>query len=231
MRALRALGASVLRLPAQSINANATFDWPAALAHRVDVDGWIFTSPAAVRHAQPLLLAGFGTSRSPVFAVGSGTARALRRHGVSVQAPSVRQDSEGLLALPLLAEAALRRVVVVTAPGGRGLIVDTLRERGTLVETWPVYQRQLVNWSSRSLRRIANASSPLLTLLSSDEALQHLATALPAPIWQHLAAGDWVASSDRLADRLREQGIASITVAASATAADLVHAALATRKR
>ena len=51
--------------------------------------------------------------------MGEGTARALQAHGVAeVHAPQ-RMDSEGLLALPVLADVRGLRIGLVTAPGGR----------------------------------------------------------------------------------------------------------------
>ena len=57
----------------------------------------IFTSPAAASHAAALLPL---QTTASVLAVGQGTARALRRHGVAAPLAPRRQDSEGLLELP-----------------------------------------------------------------------------------------------------------------------------------
>jgi uroporphyrinogen-III synthase len=77
-----------------------------------------------------------------VATVGPGSARALRRHGfAAVIAPAERYDSEGLLALPELQQAAGRRVLIFRGEGGRELLGDTLAARGAAVEYAQCYRR------------------------------------------------------------------------------------------
>lgn len=229
VRALRRHGAEVLRLPAQAVVADTDFDWTAAVARRGAVDAWVFTSPASVRYAAPLFAAGLGTV--PSYAVGAATAAALRRHGIPAVAPTRRQDSEGLLALPGLADVRDRHVVVVGAPGGRGLIASALRERGAHVEAWSVYRRERPHWRPAELAAIAAAAPPLLVLVSSADSIANLHTGLPPAVWQRLCAATWIASSERVAAALQAAGVAKFTIAASASHADLVTAAIESLKR
>ena len=53
-------------------------------------------------------------------------------------------DSEGLLALPVLADVHGLRIGLVTAPGGRGLIAAQLQAAGATIERADVYQRRLL---------------------------------------------------------------------------------------
>lgn len=229
VRALRQRGATVLRLPAQSVLANAAFDWPAALRRRSAMQAWIFTSPAAVAHARALIDAGL--DGQTLFAVGAATAAALRRHRLHAIAPLLRQDSEGLLALPGLADVDNRRIAIVGAPDGRGLIAATLRERGAEVDEWSVYRRGPAAWHASQLAAIDAAPNPLRVVLSSTQSLRNLRDHLPATTWQRLRDAGWIASSERLADALRESGACDIVVAASASGADLVAATLHSLKR
>ena len=224
---LRRHGAHVLGLPAQEIQADPDFDWTAALAEVDRVDDWVFTSPSAITHAQPLLKRGLPDGH--VFAVGSGTARALRRHGCTAIAPQRHHNSEAMLDLSELSEVNGRRIVIVTAPGGRGLIPSSLRERGAEVIEWPVYRRKAVVWSAQQLAALAAARDPLLTIISSAEALDILAATLPPALWQRLRDGRWIASSQRLQAALQQRGATRIDLAASALCADFVDAALALR--
>ena len=227
IRGLRRHGAQVLRLPAQAILANDQFNWPAALADCDRVDEWIFTSPSSVSHAKLLLERGL--TGSHVFAVGSGTALALRRHGCTAIAPDRHHNSEAMLDLSGLSEVNGRRIVIVTAPGGRGLIASSLRERGAEVIEWPVYRRQAVVWSKPQLGTLSSANDPLLTIISSGEVLDILATTLPEALWQRLRDGRWITSSQRLEAALRQRGATRIDRAASALSGDLINAALALR--
>lgn len=227
VRGLRRHGAQVLRLPAQEIQANPDFDWTAALADCGRVDDWVFTSPSSVSHAQLLLERGLANDH--VFAVGSGTARALRRHRIAAIAPDRHHNSEAMLDLSGLSEVNGRRIAIVTAPGGRGLIASSLRERGAVVVEWPVYRRKAVAWSQSQLDALASAIDPLLTIISSGEALDILAMTLPEALWQRLREGRWITSSERLEAALRQHGVTRIDRAASALGGDLVDAALALR--
>src|SRR5690606_34007077 len=110
VRHARALGACAVRLPGTALRAV-----PAPAPPQPACDLWVFTSPAAARHA---FAGGLDIGDAPAFAVGGGTRRALARHGVTAAAPAERADSEGLLALPQLARVAGRRIALVGAPGG-----------------------------------------------------------------------------------------------------------------
>ena len=186
----------------------------------------LFTSPAAVRAAdrlQPLRECG---SRGWL-AVGSGTAAALRRAGVSDVASPRRMDSEGLLALPQLQAIAGTRVGLVTAPGGRGMLAPALQARGAEVIRADVYQRVPVALSPRALAAVRGLRQPAVLALSSGEALQHVLAAAPADVAHALRASLVVAASERLAALARDCGFARIAVAASARPGDLLDAARA----
>lgn len=224
VRRARALGALALRLPAVALRARA-----GVVAPSPPCDLWIFTSPAAVRHA--FGAAGLRIGGARAFAVGPGTQRALARRGVAAQAPTHRADSEGLLALPPLADVRGRRVALVGAPGGRGLIAAQLRRRGAEVLPLHVYERVPPRWTRRQLEAVAVAAEPLLILLSSGEALDNLARHLPPKLFARLRRGRLVVSSARLAGLAGEAGFDDVALAASATADDLFEAAVAAWRR
>lgn len=224
VRRARALGAEVLRLPGTALRAQR-----GPIASPPACDLWIFTSPAAVRHA---FAAGLRIDqRAPAFAVGAGTRRVLARHGIDASAPTHRADSEGLLALPELAEVRGRRIGLVGAPGGRGLIAAQLSQRGADVVPVHVYERVPPRWTSHQLEALAAAPEPLLTLLSSGDALANLAQRLPGELLARLRRGRLVVSSQRLAELAAAVGFADVVVAASAAAGDLLDAAIAARMR
>lgn len=224
VRRARALGAEALRLPGTALRA-----LPAPPAPRPACELWIFTSPAAVRHA--FAGAGLRTGSAEVFAVGPGTRRALARRGIDATAPAARADSEGLLDLPGLADVRGRRIALVGAPGGRGLIRAELGKRGAAVVPLHVYERVPPRWTRRQLEALGAAPQPLLTLLSSAEILDTLVQRLPAALLERLRRGCLVASSGRLAALARAAGFSDVVTAASATADDLFDAALAARRR
>jgi uroporphyrinogen-III synthase len=184
-------------------------------------DALVFTSPAAVRFAAALAPL---RTRATVLAVGQGTARALRRHGVSAQAPS-RQDSEGLLELPAAKALRGKRVALIGAPGGRGMLRDQLLARGAKLSELQVYRRVPPRLDRRHVAAVLALPRSARVLLSSTEALQNLVGLLPVQALDRLRAAVAVVSSMRLAQAARAAGFTRIVQAESALAADLLAAA------
>ena len=141
---IEAAGGRAIRFPTLAIAPPADPDALAAVLDRLaDFDLAIFISPNAVeqafkqfvqrRQALPPALA--------VACVGAGTAAALEARGVDALVPPARFDSEGLLALPALADVAGRQIVIFRGDGGRALLGDTLRARGAAVAYAECYRR------------------------------------------------------------------------------------------
>ena len=223
---VRSLGGRAVLLPGLSLriaedNTAAT----KALREARDAEIWIFSSPATVRFAFRLLPSLRIPRKAHVFGVGAGTALALARRGITAIVPEDRSDSEGLIALPELASIRGQRVVVVGAPGGRDLIAPALRRRGARVERVHVYRRERPRLTQRHFDAFASARNPLITLLSSAEALTNLVALVPRALLARLRGQIVVVSSARLALAARSQGFTEIVQAKSALARDLLAAA------
>lgn len=223
-REVRRRGGMPVLLPGLSLHAA---DQPArsadALHAALGDDLLVFTSPAAVRFAARLMPL---RTQATVFAVGQGTARALRRHGVKAPlAPTLRQDSEGLLDHPLLGELHGRGVALIGAPGGRGVLRATLLDRGARLREVHVYQRGMPRWQARHFDALTHLAADACVLLSSAEALGNLQQGLPADAWARLRGLVAVASSERLAEAARGAGFSRVRVATSALSTDLLAAA------
>jgi uroporphyrinogen-III synthase len=220
-------GGVVLSLP--SISLRSVSDAAVALKALKgarDADVVIFTSPSAVSHAFRLAPKLKFARATKIFTIGSASAAALARRGVRDAAyPSERLDSEGLLELPGLAKIRRRRVVLVGAPGGRDVLAPALRSRGARVSEVFVYRRVAPALDRRHLAALEAAQAPLVTLLSSLEALHHLRDRLPLRLFARLADGDLIASSQRVADAARGSLFANVHVAASAETAAMIDAA------
>lgn len=222
-RRVRALGGVPLLLPGLSLRAADDAEATRALLREaLDDDVLLFTSPAAVRFAAALLPL---KTAATVLAVGQGTARALWHHGLDAQAPAERQDSEGLLALPPMQQLDGRRVALVGAPGGRGLLREQLVARGARLRELHVYRRVPPRLGRRHRDALLRLPPDARVLLSSAEALDNLQAVLPAPAWSRLCAAIAVVSSERLAARARAAGFAGVRVAASAGTDDMLAAA------
>lgn len=221
VRSVRACGGVPLLLPGLSLRAADDPALPAQMRAALKDELLVFTSPAAVRFAA--MLAPLRT-QALVLAVGQGTAQALRRLGVSAQAPS-RQDSDGLLELPVLQDLRGRRVALIGAPGGRGLLRGQLAARGARLCELQVYRRVPPRLDRRHAEALRALPRSVRVLLSSAEALHNLTTLLPVAALARLCAGVAVASSEQLARAAREAGFTRIVQAKSALAADLLEAA------
>ncbi|NNM69448.1 MAG: uroporphyrinogen-III synthase [Gallionella sp.] len=131
----------------------------------------IFISPNAVQYGMAAIAAAHAVLPPQVATIGLSSARALHRAGVgSVISPTERSDSEGLLALPELAQMAGRRVIIFRGDGGRELLADTLRARGATVEYASCYQRSKARQGIEGLLR----ERPDIITVTSSEALAHL---------------------------------------------------------
>ncbi|MBB1061737.1 uroporphyrinogen-III synthase [Marilutibacter spongiae] len=186
----------------------------------------IFTSPAAVAAANALQALDEVAGLHAV-AVGEGTAAALRRLGTARTSQPTRMDSEGLLGLPVLQHVDGRKIGLVTAPGGRGLLQPQLEARGAKVLRADVYRRRPVAPSPRALAALARLRPPAVVALTSGEALAQAFAQVPDDQAARLRALPAVASSARLADKAREAGFGTVGVAAGPRPASLVEAALA----
>lgn len=227
-RRVRALGGTPLRLPGSSLrapsDANASREaLRAAMACHVT----IFTSPSAVRFAKRLAAL---NGRARVLAPGATTLRALCRAGcANAQAPA-REDSEGLLAQPVLKNIRGQRVGIVGAPGGRGLLDRELATRGATIVHAHVYRRQPARLDRRHADALRHAAQkPLYVLLSSVEALENILDSLPDDARRRLLAGVAVVSSARLSAIANKAGFARVLRAGSAHPEAMLAAIVADR--
>lgn len=225
-RKIAALGGNSLSLPGLTLRLP---EHPRRVADqlygvRVGTD-WIFSSPAAVRFAFQIAPGLRIAEGARVFAVGAGTRRSLARHSVAAMTPMERSDSEGLLALPDFERMAGRIVVLIGAPGGRDLIAPTLRERGADVVAIQVYERRPARLTRRHFDAVQRAQAPLITLVSSGEALANLMGQVPDALKARLHHQVLVVSSARLEALAHEAGFEDVLNARSAMPDDLLAAA------
>ncbi|TLX22533.1 uroporphyrinogen-III synthase [Thermomonas fusca] len=216
-------GARLLALSPIAIDILDDSDARQSLAAALAADILLFTSPNAARAAAAL--APLRPRRGQHWlAVGAGTRRALARSGIDAVAPA-RMDSEGLLGLPQLVDVRDKRVGLVTAPGGRGVLAPSLAARGATVLRANVYARRAVALSSArraALEAVLRDPERVLLALSSGEALDALLAQLPARGLGKVAV---VAASARLGEAARAAGFTRIALASDARPAALLRAA------
>lgn len=223
-RAAKAAGAHVIALSPWALQARCDAATRATLEAALAAERVVFSSPAAV-HAAARLVDLAAPHPGQWLAVGAGTAAALHRQGAREVTAPTRMDSEGLLALPALADLRGLRAGLVTAPGGRGIIADTLQQRGAHLLRADVYARQPLPLAPRALQRLRHAAAPWALALSSGDALALLLAQLPDDLQTPLRAAIVVAASERLAGQARAAGFGQVHVAAGPLPAQLAAAA------
>jgi uroporphyrinogen III methyltransferase/synthase len=73
-----------------------------------------------------------------VAAMGPGTARALREHGIEADIVPARAVAEGLV--EALADVPVSRALIARASEGRDVLIDALRARGASVDVVSLYE-------------------------------------------------------------------------------------------
>lgn len=225
-RAIEAAGGAALGWPAIEIEALDDIG-PArrCLAGLRPGETLVFVSRNAVRHGWPLLPGQLPAGALTLVAVGRGTAAALHALGASqVHVPAGRADSDGMLALPVLAPARVRgqRVVIVRGRGGREALAEGLRARGARVEYAEVYARRPAR---APLGPRLRGSMPGATVVTSAEALEHWVGQVRYEGLEALLQRPLVLVSERLRERARALGVAGpLTVATGADSTALVEA-------
>jgi uroporphyrinogen III methyltransferase/synthase len=134
---LASLGAEVIEAPAIRVDPIA-----AEIPDLARYDLVALTSPNGVGELFDRLHAGGRDARAlagrRVAAIGPGTARALREHGVLADVVPERAVAEGLV--EALAGLDVRRALLVRGREGRDVLPDALRARGAEVDVVAVYE-------------------------------------------------------------------------------------------
>jgi uroporphyrinogen III methyltransferase/synthase len=112
-----------------------------------------------------------------VAAIGPGTARALREHGVIADVVPERFVAEGLI--EALAEIPVSRVLIARAAGARDVLPDALAARGAQVEVVSLYETLAEPIDPALAPELARAD--YLTFTSSSTVRFFLASARPGP--------------------------------------------------
>lgn len=193
-----------------------------AVAQLADYHLAVFISPNAVEHALPAILArgGWPVTLTPA-AVGPGTVKALQAHGVEgCLVPSQRFDSEALLELPQMAEAAVRgrRVAIFRGDGGRELLADTLRQRGARVDCITCYRRSGPTGGAEPLLAAWGAGRLDALTVSSSEGLRYLVDLLDDEGRAHLNRTPLFVPHARIAENARALGLSNIVLTEAADA-------------
>ena len=130
---LRELGASVVEAPAIRVRS-----LDAALPDPAGYDLVCVTSPNGVEELFARLPDARALAGCTVAAIGPGTARALKEHGIVADVVPSRAVAEGLV--EALVGVDVRHALIVRAREGRDVLPDALRARGASVDVVALYE-------------------------------------------------------------------------------------------
>lgn len=207
-QAIEAAGGVAFVFPALVLEAVPQAELAAPLARLRGADIAVFVSPGAAQFGMAAIGAAGGLPPAAgIFAVGPGTARALRRQGIDGVVTPDGQDSEALLALPQLADVAGKRVMIVRGVGGRPLLADTLAARGATVDFLECYRRTLPQADAAPLLARWRAGGIDAVTVTSAETLSNLAKLLGETGVPLLVRTPLFAPHEKIADAARRFGI------------------------
>lgn len=213
---LRAQGLDAVALPLLAIEGVTDTSALTAAWQALDCRALVmFVSPNAVTHffaARPA-----GAAWPPALraaATGPGTVEALMAAGVPRErciAPHAPPFDSGTLWQRLRGEEWTgRSVLIVRGDGGRDEFAHSLAAAGARVQAATAYRRAAPRWSDDE-RALCDAAlrtpEAHLWLLSSGEALGHLASLAPGAQW---GASRALASHPRIAERARTLGFGRV---------------------
>jgi uroporphyrinogen III methyltransferase/synthase len=200
---LRTLGARVIEAPAIRIVATSE-----PLPPLAGFDLICLTSPNGVGLLFERLAARGEDARAlagaRVAAIGPGTARALREHGVTADVVPERFVAQGLI--EALREVDFSRVLIARAASARDVLPDALRESGASVEIMSLYETVAEPLDAAVVTELAQAD--YLTFTSSSTVTFFLSSAAPGPDTRLVSIGPITSAT------LRERGL-SVSVEAA----------------
>ena len=148
-------------------------------------------------------------------APGPGTAAALAAVGIDqVRIPATTMDSEGLLALPELADVKGKRIVIYRGSGGRELLGEALSERGAQIDYVECDRRDKPRGDFETLAAAWRAGEIDALTLTSSEGLDNLWELFDEMSRSSMAATPAFVPHPRIAERARVLGFDRVTVTA-----------------
>ena len=207
-RLIEQAGGTAIRFPTIEIAPPADPRRMDAILDRLTAyDLAVFVSPNAVERTFARLGGREWPEHVAVACVGAATARLLAAHGVHALAPTDRFDSESLLALPAMQQAAGKQVLILRGDGGRELLAETLRQRGATVTYLECYRRLRPRNDPNALHELWNRGEVSIVSITSSEGLRNLHAMLDDAGRAQLARTPVVVLSQAQARQCRELDI------------------------
>lgn len=207
------LSASVIALQDTAIVADATTTLQTRLNALPNAIVIVTSTAAALPLAE---LGAAQLTHQHVIAVGKSTAQILATAGITACVP-ITENSEGVLALPLLNDCADKHILLLKGKGGRTAIPEQLTLRGARLHEVVLYER--VPLSPPVFSRTCHWTQLDGIIATSSEQAQALIKQFNT---QPLTEVNWLTVSERIAQQLQQYGIRQISVCPNASDAALI---------
>ncbi|WP_299019893.1 uroporphyrinogen-III synthase [uncultured Photobacterium sp.] len=219
-RQLNAAGISTIAQPLLEIQPGQQLPTLISQLNRLQPDDFLIAvSVHAVNLAHNYLMSQGASWPKNVhyIAVGHKTAAALTKcTDCDVLSPQSRCDSEGLLALPILAQIQGHRVLILRGNGGRELIYQALQQRGAEISYCETYQRSWIALDGEQLSQTWQTQHVSSLVVTSGEQLAHLSSLVPESNKAWFFQCHLFVPSQRIADQARMLGFRTISTVGSA---------------
>ena len=135
-------------------------------------------------------------TQATVLAVGQGTARALRRHGIASRWPRRGRTARGCSGMPGLQDLRGRQVALIGAAGGRGLLREHLPRAVRSLREVHVYRRVPPRLDRRHITALPSCRTRRACCCPAPRPCRTCCRLLPSAAWSRLyAATAWSAAS------------------------------------
>ena len=209
-QSIRAAGGISIDLPALVIEATPD-DWLTQLPVLASIKLAVFISTNAVDYFFARLNEPWPTSIQ-VIAMGDATAVALKKHGIHVHHCPIISDSENLLTLDALQHIDHQTILLIKGIGGRTLIADTLRARGTQLITLDVYKSVPPQFNPAQINSLWQDDSVDIILFTSEQAMRNLLFAFVGKGLSWLCNNPCLVISQRLANAAALLGMKTLVI-------------------
>ena len=145
-------------------------------------------------------------------AIGKATEKALLSAGLEVDLLPDKSHSEGLLAMPEMADMTGKSCLIIRGESGRELLADNLKMRGATVEYLSVYQRCLPKIDVGNLSHLLQINQLNVITITSGEALNNLFIMLKPSLHPILLTIPLVVISERIKQLALTIGFKNIAV-------------------
>lgn len=204
------LGGHAVELPLLSIKPFESKIWLRSLPAKIDI--LIFISPTAVYYSLKALKTNWPEVKA-IYAIGPGTAEALRANQIKVDYLPPEANSTSLSNSYKLRNLDNKVIAIIKGFGGRDILEQQIVEQGGMLVTLDVYKRQCPDNLSENIIKTWNKNDIELIIITSLESFNNLINNTPSELKTKILTTKLLVISQRIAKHAESIGMSNIIVA------------------